>query len=206
MRRAGLVARRPDGVFEIARDHEARALKFEARRPLRTPVQARVARYWTPGDQERALGLTNLDRVLAREEIMPDGPGRFTHDFEAALNRRRLFLIEQGLMGERDMALSRDALDRLASHELQATAQALERQLGRAALIHHGAQGEGLYAHRIDLAQGRFAVLFQRKTVQRVPWRPALERFQGRHVMGVVYGQSFSWGLWRGRTPGLPPM
>jgi len=206
MRRAGFVQRRPDGVFEIPRDHEARALKFEAKRLVRTPVQARVASYWTLGDQESALGLTHLDRVLAREETMPDGPGRFAHDFEAALNRRRFFLIEQGLMGERDMALSRDSLDRLASHELQATGQRLERQMGRAVLIHHGAQVEGVYVHRIDLAQGRFAVLFHRETAQLVPWRSALEQFQGRHVMGIVRGQSISWGLWRGRTPGLPPM
>ena len=206
MRRAGFVQRRADGVFEIPRDYETRALRFEIKRLVRTPVQARVASYWTLGDQERALGLTYLDRVLARDDVMPDGPGSFTRDFEGALNRRRLFLIEQGLMGERDMALSRDALDRLASHELHATAQRLERQLGRAVLIHHGAQVEGVYAHRIDLAQGRFAVLFQRETAQLVPWRPALEQFQGRHVMGVVRGQSISWGLWRGRTPGLPPM
>jgi len=206
MRRAGLVARRPDGAFEIARDHEARALKFEARRLARTPVQVRVSSYWTLADQERALGLTHLDRVLAREENMPDGPGQFTRDFEGALNRRRLFLIEQGLMGERDMALSHDARDRLAEREMQATAQRLERQLGRAVLTQHGAHVEGVYAHRIDLAQGRFAVLFQRETAQLVPWRPALEQFKGRHVLGVLRGQSISWGLWRGRTPGLPPI
>jgi hypothetical protein len=206
MRRGGLVSRRPNGVFEIARDHEARALKHETKRLARTPVQARIASYWTLGEQERAMGLTHLDRVLAREEIMPDGPGRFAQEFEASLNRRRLFLIEQGLMGERDMVLSRDALDQLATRELQATAQRLERQLGRAVLIHHDAHVEGVYAHRIDLSQGRFAVLFQRETAQLVPWRPALEQFQGRYVQGVVRGQSISWGPWRGRTVGLPPM
>lgn len=109
-------------------------------------------------------------------------------------------------MCQRDMALSRDTLYRLAGHELQSTAQRLERQLGRAALIHHGAQVVGRYVHRIDLAQGRFAVLIHRETAEVVPWRPALEQSQGRHVMGVVHGQSISWGLWRWRTPGLAPM
>jgi hypothetical protein len=50
------------------------------------------------------------------------------------------------------------------------------------------------------------ALLWQRETAQLVPWRPALEQFAGRHVQGIARGQSISWGLWRGRTPGLPPM
>jgi hypothetical protein len=206
MRRAGFVARRPDGVFEIAPDHQKRALKYEANRLVRTPVQARITSYWTLGEQEQALGLTHLDRVLAREEPMPDGPGGFTREFEAALQRRRLFLIEQGVMGRTDMALSPDALDRLASRELQSTAHRLEQQLGRPVLTHLGTHVEGVYARRIDLAQGRYALLWQRETAQLVPWRPALEQFAGRHVQGIVRGQSISWGLWRGRTVGLPPM
>jgi type IV secretory pathway VirD2 relaxase len=206
MRRAGFVARRPDGAFEIAPNHQKRALKYEAKRLARTPVQARIASYWTLGEQEQALGLTHLDRVLARDEPMPDGPGGFTREFEAALQRRRLFLIEQGVMGRTDMALSPDAVDRLASRELQSTAHRLEQQLGRPVLTHLGAHVEGVYARRIDLAQGRYALLWQRETAQLVPWRPALELFAGRHVQGVVRGQSISWGLWRGRTVGLPPM
>jgi hypothetical protein len=169
-------------------------------------VQARITSYWTLGEQEHALGLTHLDRVLARDEPMPDGPGGFTREFEAALQRRRLFLIEQGVMGRTDMALSPDARDRLASRELQSTAHRLEQQLGRPVLTHLGAQVEGVYARRIDLAQGRYALLWQRETAQLVPWRPALEQFAGRHVQGIVRGQSISWGLWRGRTVGLPPM
>lgn len=206
MRRAGFVARRPDGVFEIAPDHQKRALKYEAKRLARTPVQARTTSYWTLGEQEQAPGLTHLDRVLAREEPMPDGPGGFTREFEAALQRRRLFLIEQGVMGRTDMALSPDALDRLASRELQSTAHRLEQQLGRPVLTQLGAHVEGVYARRVDLAQGRYALLRQRETAQLVPWRPALEQFAGRHVQGIVRGQLISWGLWRGRTVGLPPM
>lgn len=69
-----------------------------------------------------------------------------------------------------------------------------------------GAHVEGIYARRIDLAQGRYALLWQRETAQLVPWRPALEQFAGWHVQGTVRGQSISGGLWRGRTVGLPPM
>jgi len=62
-------------VFEIATDHQKRALKYEAKRLARTPVQARITSYWTLGEQKQALGLTHLDRVLARDEPMPEGPG-----------------------------------------------------------------------------------------------------------------------------------
>ncbi len=206
MRRANLVTRRPDGVFGIAPDHRERALAFEAKRLARTPVSARVASYWTLGEQENALGLTQLDRVLAREELAPEGAGRFARDFEAALQRRRLFLIEQGLMGAGELGLSKDALDRLAAHELQSTARKLEAEIGRPVLTHLTNRVEGTYARRIDLAQGRMALLWQRDTAHLVPWRPALEQFAGRQVQGMVRGQSISWSLWRGRTIGLPPM
>ena len=109
-------------------------------------------------------------------------------------------------MGRTDIALLPDALDRLASRELQSAAHRLEQQLGRPVLTQLGAHVEGTYARRIDLAQGRYALLWQRETAQLVPWRPALEQFAGRHVRGVVRGQSISWGLSRGRTIGLPPM
>lgn len=206
MRRAKLVTRRSDGVFEIAPDHRARALAFEAKRLARTPVSARVASYWTLGEQENALGLTKLDRVLAREEMAPEGAGRFAREFDAALQRRRLFLIEQGLMGAGELSLGKDALDRLAAHELRATALKLEAEIGRPVLTHLTSRVEGAYARRIDLAQGRYALLWQRDTAHLVPWRPALEQFSGRHVLGLARGHSISWSLWRGRTIGLPPM
>ncbi len=206
MRRANLVSRRPNGVFEIASDHGARALAFEAKRLARTPVSARVASYWTLGEQENALGLTQLDRVLAHEELAPEGAGRFARDFEAALQRRRLFLIERGLMGASELSFSSDSLDRLAAHELQSTARKLEAEIGRPVLTHLTNRVDGTYARRIDLAQGRMALLWQRDTAQLVPWRPALEQFAGRQVQGMVRAQSISWSLWRGRTIGLPPM
>ena len=206
MRRVNLVTRRPDGVFEIAPDHRARALAFEAKRLARTPVQARVASYWTLGEQENALGLTQLDRVLAHEELAPDGDGRFAREFEVVLQRRRLFLIEQGLMGAGDVSLGKDALKRLAAHELQSTVRKLEGELGRPVLTHLTNRIEGIYARRIDLAQGRMALLWQRDTAHLVPWRPAMEQFAGRYVQGMVRGQSISWSLWRWRTIGLPPM
>jgi hypothetical protein len=58
----------------------------------------------------------------------------------------------------------------------------------------------------VDLAQGRVALILQDRQAYIVPWRPALERFAGREVEGVMRGQTLSWGLARGVGPSLPPM
>jgi hypothetical protein len=36
-----------------------------------------------------------------------------------------------------------------------------------------------------------------------VPWRPILERFQGRELIGLVRGMGVSWQLGLQRTRGL---
>lgn len=118
------------------RPHGSRALKYEAKR-LRRHLFKRASRamsYWPLGEKEQAFGLTHLDSVLAREEPMLDGSGHLTHEFAAAFQRSRLFLIEQEVMGRSDMALSRDALDRLASRELQSTTYRSEKAQGRPVL------------------------------------------------------------------------
>lgn len=40
----------------------------------------------------------------------------------------------------------------------------------------------GVYTRRIDLAQGRVALIVGDQTSQLVPWRPALERFAGQNA------------------------
>ncbi|HWA20980.1 MAG TPA: DUF3363 domain-containing protein [Caulobacterales bacterium] len=140
--------------------------------------------------------------MLARDVPMPDGPGRFAQEFE---QRQRLFLIEQGLMGCTDMALSPDALDRLASRELQSMAHRLEKELGRPILTQLGAHFDGVYARRRPVSGTLRAPLGARDGAA-CPLAATLEHFAGRHVQGFVRGQLISWGLWRGSTVGLPPM
>lgn len=50
-----------------------------------------------------------------------------------------------------------------------------------------------------------YAAAFGKGWRENVP-RPALEQVQRRQVMGLIHGQSISWGFWRGPTPVLPPM
>jgi hypothetical protein len=63
-----------------------------------------------------------------------------------------------------------------------------------------------VYAQRIDLAQGRMALIVGDRQASLVPWRPVMERFAGREIEGVWRGQGISWGLSRGLGISLPPM
>lgn len=206
MRRANMVERSPDGVFQISADHLDKALVFETRQVTRAPFNLRAVSYWTLAEQERAFGATQLDQVLAGEAHAPKGMGKIGRDFEAALQRRRLFLIEQGYLGAGASVLSRDALRRLSLLELERTARALERDIGLPVLTHHQNRLEGVYARRIDLAQGRMALIVRNEVAHLVEWRPALEQFAGRQVQGIARGRSIAWSLAKGRSINLPMM
>jgi len=206
MRRGGFVERRADGVFEIALDHLERATRFETQLVQKSPVTARVVSYWTLAEQVNALGPTHLDHTLAGEAAGPKGDGAFARRYAMALQQRRLFMIEQGWMGEAEKHLSPAVLRTLATNERAVFAKRLSGELGRLVLTQTPARLRGVYARRVDLAQGRVAVILQERQAYVVPWRPALERFAGREVEGMLRGQTLSWGLARSLGPNLPPM
>jgi hypothetical protein len=89
---------------------------------------------------------------------------------------------------------------------MRAMAQRLSHELGKPVLSYAANRVEGVYARRIDLAQGRVALIVGERSAHLAPWRPALERFAGRQVEGLMRGPSLSWGLARGISVGLPPM
>ena len=179
---------------------------MEERISRRYPVSPQVASYWTLGEQVEALGPTHLDRVLAREAAPPLGEGVFAREHASALQQRRLFLIEQGWMGKDDRVLSPSALAQMAVNEMRHMAQRLSHELGKPVLTYAANRVEGVYARRIDLAQGRVALIMGERSAHLVPWRPTLERFAGRQVEGLMRGRSLSWSLSQGFGIGLPPM
>lgn len=198
MRRMGLVQRSANGVFEVGANHLSTALAFEERLVRRAPFAAQVVSYWSFGQQVEAFGLTHLDRVLAGEAAPPTGEGSHAREFDLALQQRRLFLIEQGWLEPQEDAPSRQVLSRLAKLEISNLSDAISKELGIPVLTYHARQVSGLYARRIDLAQGRMALIVGERQAMLVPWRPALERFAGREVEGVVRGSGMSWTLSRG--------
>jgi hypothetical protein len=206
MRRSGLVERRADGAFVITPDHRQQATRFESQLVRNSPVNVRVVSYWTLAEQVNALGPTHLDSVLAGEAAAPGGAGAFTRRHAMALQQRRQYMIEQGWMGEADKQLSPAVLRTLANHERADLAKRLSGELGLRVLPQAPSHLSGIYARRVDLAQGRVAIIVQERQAFIVPWRPALEQFAGREVEGVLRGQTLSWGLARGLGPSLPPM
>lgn len=82
----------------------------------------------------------------------------------------------------------------------------LSHELGKPVLTYAANRVEGVYARRIDLAQGRVALIMGERSAHLVPWRPALERFAGRQVEGLMRGRALSWSLSHGLGIALPPM
>ena len=203
MRRASLVSRNADGVFIVGQDHLKRATVFDERISRRYPLTASVASYWTLDEQVTAIGPTRLDRVLAGESAQPQGEGVFARQYAAALQQRRLFLIEQGWLGSEDNLLPRSTLNWMATNELRAASDELSREIGKPVLTVRLNHIQGVYARRIDLAQGRMALVVGDRQASLVPWRPVMERFAGREIEGTWRGQGISWGLSRGRGLGL---
>lgn len=203
MRRMSLVARTAQGAFVVGEDHLKRALIYEQRLSLRSPMKASVLSYWTLEEQVQAIGPTRLDRVLAGEAASPEGTGAFARQHALALQQRRLFLIEQGWMGAGEKLLPQAAMRRMAESELRDLADSLSAELGKRVATGLRRDVRGIYARRIDLAQGRVALIIGDGQASVVPWRPVLERFAGREVQGAVRGQGVSWGLARGRGTGI---
>ncbi|HOY77905.1 MAG TPA: DUF3363 domain-containing protein [Hyphomonadaceae bacterium] len=206
MRRMSLVSRTSEGDFLVGHDHLKRALMYEERVARRYPLSASVASYWSLEEQINAIGPTRLDRVLAGEAASPEGTSAFARQHAAALQQRRLFLIDQGWLGPNEQALSRDAMRRMAETELRGVADDLSAEIGKPVLSVRMNAVSGVYARRIDLAQGRVALIVGERHANLVPWRPALERFAGREVIGELRAQGMSWQLQRGVGISLPPM
>lgn len=203
LRRAGLVERRSDGAFLIAPNHLERALAFEAQAARQAPLAVRMASYWTLEEQIDAAGPTLLDQVLAREAAAPSGEGRFAKAHQRALEQRRLFLVEQGWMAPHEQMLDPRRLEAMADHEQKTLAADLSSELKLPVRAYSPAHLSGVYARRIDLAQGRVALILTPDGGALVPWRPALEPFAGKEVTATRRNQTLSWTLNRGKSLGI---
>lgn len=203
MRRMSLVSRNADRVFIVGYDHLKRATLFDERVSRRYPLVASVASYWTLDEQVNALGPTRLDRVLAGEAALPEGEGAFARQYASALQQRRLFLIERGWLGRDQTLLPQSTLSWMATNELRTAADELSKEIGKPVLTVRLNHIQGVYARRIDLAQGRMALVIGDRQASLVPWRPVMERFAGREIEGTWRRQGISWGLSRERGLGL---
>ena len=201
LRRARIVERIAEGIWQVPDDLPERGRRYDAERADGALVELKS--HLTITQQVRAMGATWLDRQLisGSEGLSLQG---FGAQVKEALRDREVFLVEQGLAERRGqrIVLARNLLGTLRSRELQATAAAIESETG---LTYRGVvDGErfaGVYRRSLMLASGRFAMLDDSMGFALVPWRPVVERRLGHSVSALVRGEHVSWEF--GRKLGL---
>jgi type IV secretory pathway VirD2 relaxase len=156
--------------------------------------------------QVGANGATWLDRQLLATDAAHSSSG-FGAEIERALAERAAFLEREGLarrQGSR-LIVARNLLDILRERELDGVAEAITSRTG---LPRHatpdGDSVSGIYRERVTLASGRFAMIDDGMGFALVPWRPALDKHLGEHVMGAVKpGGGIDWSMGRSRSLGI---
>ncbi|MBB4005600.1 relaxase/mobilization nuclease domain-containing protein [Aurantimonas endophytica] len=157
--------------------------------------------------QVTATGATWLDRQAIAREPVALGGGGFGAEVRDAMDRRAEHLIVQRLAERhgRSVIFSRNLIDTLRQREVEATAEKLAAETGRAfAKAGTGEYVAGAYRQRIALASGRFAMIDDGLGFQLVPWSPSLEKHLGQQVSGVARGDGgVDWSFGRKRGLGL---
>ncbi len=205
LRRSGLVRRLADGSWEIPQDFEER---LAARATGRGRLAARVATlsFLSLEDQVRASGATWLDRQLLAERPLTLQGDRFGADAMQALQRRREYLVEQGLAERQKTGwrYRRNLLLFLQRRELAAAGEQLAREKGLAHVpVREGKRVSGVYSGVMRLASGKFAVIETSREFTLVPWRPVLERRRGQVVDAMARGASISFAFGKKRGMGF---
>ena len=196
LRRAGIVTRGTDGVWQIGERYLQQAADFEAARG--GGIRFRVRSWMAMEAQIEARAETWLDQVSPAE--IGDGETRLLE-----VRRLRLgFLRREGLLEDGQDRLSDEARKRLRLSELRRATAGETRRSGRAyAALEMGDRFEGVFERTAGLAQGRMAIIGNEKAFAMVPWRPDLERQRGRALVIETRERGISWTLPGGRQRGI---
>lgn len=206
MRRAGVVERLADGSWTIPEDFLHKARAFEERNLMRQPARLVLMSSVGLDSMTKAEGATWLDRQLVSEQPESLRESGFGREAKDAIERRRRWLLSQGLAKERDglTLYQRNLLTELRRREVSAAADRLSKELGKSyAAPLDGERIEGVYRRPLRLASGKFAVIEKSKEFMLVPWRTVLERQRGQMVGGVVRGSSVSFDFSKKRGIGI---
>jgi hypothetical protein len=203
MRRlSGNVTREPSGQWIIAEDHLERAAVHETSLLRDRPVAVEILSSQPLSRLVAADAATWLDRSLVAAEPLALREAGFGSEVRGAQDRRRQWLIAQGLAEQAGTATAYrpDLLATLQRRELLRIAGQLSEELGLPfAQPSSGTRIEGVVRRRIDLVSGRFALIEKSREFTLVPWRPVLERQIGKPVSGIMRGDGVSWSFGRGR-------
>jgi len=202
-RMSGNVTREPSGQWVIAGDHLERAAAHEAKLLRDRPVAVEILSPQPLSRLVEADAATWLDRELVEADPLPLREAGFGSEVRDAQQRRRQWLIAQGLAEESESATRYrpDLLAALQRRELLRVAGQLSDELDLPfAEAGNGARIEGIVRRRVDLVSGRFALIEKSREFMLVPWRPVLERQIGKSVSGIMRGESVNWSIGRSRS------
>lgn len=206
MRRTGLVERMSDGSWTIPEDFLDKARAFEERGRMSQPARLVLLSSFGLEQMAEAEGATWLDRQLNAERPEPLRTGGFGREAEEAIDRRRRWLIQQGLAKDTGgrTVYQRNLLRELRRRELSAAAERLSNELGKPFTEPlDGERIEGVYRQPVRLASGKFAVIEKSREFTLVPWRAVLERRRGQALSGGVRGSSVSFDFGKKRGAGI---
>jgi hypothetical protein len=89
-----------------------------------------------------------------------------------------------------------DMMRRLRQTEIERLAGELSGRLNASYVpVEPGRQIVGVYDRSVTTPTGRLAVIRHQDTFTLAPWRPALEPFKGRAVMGMIGPNRVTWSL-----------
>ncbi|RCK45962.1 conjugal transfer protein TraI [Thalassospira profundimaris] len=206
MRRAGFAERFADGSWAIPEDFLDKARAYEERNRMRQPARLVLMSSVGLDQMGEREGATWLDRQLVSDRPEPLRASGFGREAQDAIERRRRWLLSQGLAQESDgrAVYQRNLLIELRRREVSAAAERLSKELGKSfAEPLDGERIEGVYRRPLRLASGKFAVIEKSKEFTLVPWRSVLERRRGQIVGGVMRGATASFEFGRKRGIGI---
>ncbi|MFA6232273.1 MAG: relaxase/mobilization nuclease and DUF3363 domain-containing protein [Rhodanobacter sp.] len=195
LRRAGLVERKAEGVWQVPADLSEQGRKYDAQRLGGLSVT--LHSHLSITRQVRAIGATWLDRQLVGGAI-DTGDRGFGAEVREALQKRTDFLVEQGLAERRGqrVILIRNLLATLRERDITTTAADIAKVTG---LVHRpcvdGERISGVYRRSVLLASGHFAMLDDGVGFSLVPWKPVIEKRLGQETVATVRGGDVRWDL-----------
>ena len=196
LRRAGIVTRATDGIWQIGERYLEQAAEYEVARGA--GIRVRVRSWMAMEAQIEARAETWLDQVSPTE--IGEGEKRL-HE---ARRLRLGFLRREGLLEDGQDRLSEEVRRRMRLEELRRAAADETNRSGRAySALETGERFEGVFERTADLAQGRMAIIANEKAFAMVPWRPDLERQRGRSLVIEARERGISWTLPGGRQRGI---
>ena len=151
-------------------------------------------------------GPTWLDQAIL-SKWRPDTSARgFAAEIDSALAARGRWLVARQLaeaIPAGAILPKPDMMRRLRQAETERLEGDLSHRLNASYLpAEPGRHISGVYERSIATPTGKLAVIRRQDTFILAPWRPALEPFKGRAVMGMIGPNRVTWTLDRAR--GLP--